>query len=1124
MNTILTALITGTAGVTVFGSLVICPLSAAENSSSPPPGYYRFPTIHGDQLVFTAEGDLWKGGIQGGVAQRLTSHPGSETHPAFSPDGKTLAFAAEYEGPTEAYTMPAAGGLPTRRTYDGVLVESIGWTPDGRLLYSEGDYWTLPDPQLSTLDLANGKTEVLPLSQATRGVFDDKGASLYFTRLPFHRGNVKRYQGGTAENLWKFARGDDEAKPLTADYPGTSRTPMWWKGRVYFLSDRDGTMNLWSMNPDGGDLKQHTQHKGRDAKWPSLSEGRIAYQLGADLRLYDITNGQDALIPITLLSDYDQEREKWVKKPMDFVTSEHLSPNGDRVVLTARGQVFVAPVGPGRFVEVTRQAAVRHRFARFMPDGKSILALSDESGEVEFVQLPANGVGQPESLTKDGKVLRFDGVPSPDGKRIIWGDKDQKLWLFDVEKKETRLIAESPHWFFQDPAWSPDSRWLAYVVAAENEYQQIWIYDTTDGSKQAVTTDRVYSTNPAWSADGKWLYFISERHLQSVVSSPWGARQPEPFFDKLGKIYAMALTNGLRSPFEAPDELHPAKPEKPEKTEKAPEKADDKSSKPGGDKEKTEPEPAKAAKSDAGTTNKSVEVKIEFAGIESRVWEVPVPPGNLSDLAVNEKRLFWLSTDTAVDGKRQVQVLDISNDEPKPKTFAEDVRAFELSSDGKKVLVRKKDSIHVEDTGASAPAKLEKTVDLKGWTFSIRPRDEWRQMFVEAWRLERDYFYDRRMHGVDWPAMLKKYLPTVDRVTDRAELSDLIGDMVGELSALHIRVAGGDLRDGPDEIKPAGLGARLVRDEAGGGWQVDYIYRTDPDYPDKLSPLARPGVNVKQGDIIEMINGEATLSSPHPQAQLRNQAGKQVLLRVKTPGDPSSRDVVVKPVSTGQEAGLRYSDWEYTRRLRVEELGKGDIGYVHLRAMSGEDIAQWTREYYPVYNRKGLIIDVRHNGGGNIDSWILGKLLRKAWFYWQPRVGSPTWNMQYAFRGHMVVLCDEFTGSDGEAFTEGFKRLGLGKVIGNRTWGGEIWLTASNFLVDYGIATAAEIGVYGPEGQWLIEGHGVDPDIVVDNLPHATFKGGDAQLQKAIEYLQEEIRLKPITVPPPPPYPDKSAK
>jgi tricorn protease len=1105
--------------------LLLLPLAATAAS---PLGYYRFPTLHRDVIVFTAEGDLWRVGLAGGTAQRLTAHPGDESHATFSPDGKTLAFAAEYEGPTEVYTMPIEGGLPVRRTFSGGGVEPVGWTPDGKLLYATGRYATLPDEQLAWLDLATGASELLPLSQASQGVFEPLGETLFFTRLPLNRGSVKRYRGGTVENLWSYTHGQPEAKPLTLDYSGPSRWPLWWNGRVYFVTDRDGTMNLWSMDRDGHDLKQHTQHKGWDVKCPALSEGRIVYQLGADLRLYDVAAGTDVALSITLASDFDHQREKWIKKPLEYVTAAHLAPAGDRVALTARGQVFVVPVGPGRLVEATRRPGVRYRDARFFLDGKGLVALSDESGETEFTRLPANGVGRPEQLTRGGKVLRGEGVPSPDGKWLAWPDKDQQLWVSDLERQQPKLVGESPHWGFFDLAWSPDSRWLAYAVAADNQYHQIWIYRVQEGTKTALTSERVYSHSPAWSPDGKWIYYLSDRHLDSLVPSPWGPRQPEPFFDKLTKIYLVALKPDLRSPFEPPDELHPPEKDKDKDKDKKDEKKTDgpagKDDKPAAKEAKDDKKEGADSKAAGSSTNRPVDVEIDLAGLSGRVWEVPVPPGNYSDLAINDKRLFWIAHDTSPEGKAHLQVLDIGNEEPKPKAFAEDIKGYEMSADGKKLLVHKGENYHVEDAAAAAPAKLEKSLDLKGWTFALQPREEWRQMFIEAWRLERDYFYDRKMHGVDWPATLNHYLPVVDRVTDRAELNDLIGEMVSELAALHIRVVGGDQREGPDQIKPGSLGARLGRDEARGGWRVEHIYLTDPDYPDKLGPLARPGVKVKEGDVIEAINGVSTLSVPHPQTLLRNQAGRQVLLRVRPSAAAAAREVLVKPLGREADAELRYAEWEYTRRLRVEKLGQGQLAYVHLRAMGKSDMAQWTREYYPVHDRKGLIVDVRHNGGGNIDSWILEKLIRKAWFYWQPRVGKPTWNMHYAFRGHLVVLCDEFTGSDGEAFTEGFKRLGLGKVIGKRTWGGEIWLTASNWLVDKGIATSAEIGVYGPEGQWLIENHGVDPDIVVDNPPHATFLGEDAQLQRAIDYLQEEIRLHPVEVPPAPPHPDKSAR
>jgi tricorn protease len=380
------------------------------------------------------------------------------------------------------------------------------------------------------------------------------------------------------------------------------------------------------------------------------------------------------------------------------------------------------------------------------------------------------------------------------------------------------------------------------------------------------------------------------------------------------------------------------------------------------------------------------------------------------------------------------------------------------------------------------------------------------------------------MHGIDWTLMKSKYAELVNRVRDRAELSDLIAKMVSEISALHTFVAGGDVRQAPDQVPLGVLGAYLERDEPAGGWIVRHIYRNDPDRPDKRSPLAQPSVNLAEGDVITQINGRATLTAIHPFELLRNQAGKQVLLQVKPAGKTETRDVIVKPISPQQEGDLRYHEWEYTRRAEVEKTSAGRVGYLHLRAMGANDIAQFAENYYPVFNRQGLIIDVRHNQGGNIDSWVLGKLLRKAWMFWKPRVGEPTWNMQYAFRGHMVVLCDEWTASDGEAFAEGFRRLGLGKVIGTRTWGGEIWLTGSNTLADRGVATAAEIGVFGPEKQWLIEGHGVEPDVVVDNPPNATFNGRDLQLEAAIKHLDALIKTKPVPDPVVPSYPDKTLR
>ena len=501
---------------------------------------------------------------------------------------------------------------------------------------------------------------------------------------------------------------------------------------------------------------------------------------------------------------------------------------------------------------------------------------------------------------------------------------------------------------------------------------------------------------------------------------------------------------------------------------------------------------------------------------------MPLPADNYGSLSLDDKRLYVLSRDSGRDAKSVLKTLALDNKKPEAETFLENVGSYELSADRKKLLIRRDKDLFIVDAGAKAPSELAKSaVPLKAWRMHFDVREEWQQMFVEAWRLERDYFYDRGMHGVDWKAVRTRYEPLAARVTDRDELSDVLSQMVSELSALHIFVYGGDAREGQQDIAPASLGGRLVRDDASGGFKVGYIFKSDPDRPDRTSPLARPGVDVHEGDVIEQVNGIPALSVPDLGQLLRGQADHQVLLRVKPAKGGAARDVIATPMTPRQASGLRYDDWEYTRRLNVERQGQGQIGYVHLRAMGAGDMAQWTREFYPVFNRGGLIIDVRHNNGGNIDPWLLSRLMRKAWFYWQPRVGHPYWNMQFAFRGHVVVLIDQDTASDGEAFSEGFRRLGLGKLIGARTWGGEIWLSSSNSLVDRGIATAAEFGVYGPEGAWLIEGHGVDPDMVVDNLPHATYQGGDAQLDAAIKFLGEQIKNSPVPVPPAPPYPIK---
>ncbi len=1105
------------------------PAAGAEQSHK---GYYRDPAVHGDTIVFTSEGDLWTVSIHGGAAQRLTTAPGTESMATISPDGKTVAFLANYEGPNEVYTMPINGGLPERRTWDGDA-QPAGWAPDGRLMIATSRYSTLPGDKLVLVD-SQGKREIVPLAEAAEGAYAADGHTLFFTRWGKQWSSTKRYKGGWAENLWRFD-GESEAVPLTADYEGTSSHPMFANGRVYFLSDRDGVMNVYSMDAQGHDLKEESHQHFFDVDSASLSEGHIVYASGADLWQLDLATGHEAIIPVTLTSDFDQMREHWVQKPLDYLTAFNISPDGGNAAFTARGEVFTLPAKTGRIVKVAGDSSVRFREARFMPDGKTIVALSTQSGETEFWKYPANGVGVAEQWTKDAKVLRWDGATSPDGHWLAHYDKDQQLWLYDIKSGQEKRIAQSMNGDFGDLSWSPDSHWLAYAENADNSFQQIKLMNIDSGKIETITSDRFNSGSPVWSCDGKWLYFLSDRMLKTTVNSPWGPRQPAPHFDRTVKIYQLALTTGLRSPFLPPDELHPDADKDKDKDK---DKGKDSAKK--DDKEPSEAKKADAKKDASKTADekkaedkkdekKSVEVKIDFTDLASRLTEVPVPPGNYGNLQATDKRLCWLNASDDRQEHLALQCLDIANKGDEPDTVMSDVKHYyEISLDRKKLLVGKGDNFYILDSdvkgSALGDAKTlgKAAINLSRWTITTNPREEFRGIFYDAWRLERDYFYDRNMHGVDWPSMRDRYLPLVDRVADRDELNDVISQMVSELSALHTFVQGGDARKPSDHVDLATLGARLRRDEKAGGYVVEHIYLHDPDLPNLAPPLARPDSLVKEGEVIVSIDGVNTLSASDEGALLRGKAGTQVLLHVK-PASGEARDVLVTPISARDDEQLRYTEWEYSRRLEVDKESKGSIGYVHLRAMGPNDIDQWARDYYPVFDRQGLIIDVRHNHGGNIDSWLLGDLLRKAWFYFQPRIGNPSWDMQYAFRGHIVVLCDHETASDGEAFSEGFRRLKMGKVIGTRTWGGEIWLSGSNVQADNGVATAAETGVYA-DGKWLIEGRGVEPDVVVDNMPHETFSGSDSQLQAALKELQDEIKADPRPVPTAPQHPDKSFK
>lgn len=1078
------------------------------SSVATPLGYYRQPAISNNGIVFVAEGDLWRTGLNGGTAQRLTSHAGEENNPAISPDGRLLAFTARYEGPAEVYVMPLAGGAPTRLTYEGDNARVQGWADDGKVLYSSLRYAGKPNQRLLTVDVKTRATAPVPLSEAAEGCM--QGGTLYFARQPLLSDNARRYEGGAAQKLWRFD-GKTEAVPLTADFKGTSRQPLCGASRVYFLSDRDGIMNVWSMNADGRDLKQHTQYKDFDIRGASIAVGadkqeRIAFQRGADLHVLSPGTNQTETLAINLQSDFEHVRTRWIKNPWDLVTDIAPSPTGDRVAITARGQVFVVPAaGAGRRVEVTRVSDTRARRAIFSHDGKSVYTFADRSGEVELWRHPANGVGEGKQLTRDAKVLRERAYPSPDGKWIAHTDKDRNLYLHDVVAGTDRAVDRSARGQYQDIEWSPDSRWIMFSKSSANQFSTLFAYEIAAGKLTLLTSDRYHAYSPAFSPDGKWLYFLSDRNLQSLVTSPWGQRNPEPFFDRQAKIYALALDPAARWPFLPRDELQRAEPEKKDTPPASTAPATDSKAPPS-----TPPATPPAPKASA----------IVLDGIANRLYEVPVPASNLSELSTDGKRLYFLVADAAVERKlnvRSVAIEPVGLVPPVVDAFFDDVRSYALTQDRRKMLIRKANDLFVFDAGKSAPPTLEQAkfaVNLRDWTFPVDPREEWKQMFIDAWRMHRDHFVDKNMHGVDWVKNRAKYEPLLSRITDRAELNDVIAQMIAELGVLHSQVFTADLRRGIDTIDVGGLAGDTEKTPQ--GFRVTKLHNGDLELIEERGPLARAEVNVKAGDIITSVNGISAAGAASLGELLRNQVGRQVLLSIQEAGG-KSRDVIVTPVDARRDRELRYLAWERERGERADRASENRIGYVHLQAMGGADIARWAREFYPVFQREGLIIDLRRNGGGSIDSWIIEKLQRRAWHFWQSRTADePFSNQQLAFRGHVVAIIDGDTYSDGETMAQGLRKLGIATLIGTTTSGAGIWLSDQNRLRDNGIARAAESGSFiddGKERRWITEGLGVTPDLIVDNPPFATYNGSDAQLDAAIGYLMDKIKKEPLKKP-----------
>ncbi len=1047
----------------------------------------RFPTISDQAVVFGYAGNLYTVPQAGGVARRLTSHDGYEMFPRFSPDGKLIAFTAQYDGNTEVYVMPAEGGTPKRLTFTATLTRDdvsdrmgpnnivIGWTPDGKNILFRSRMITFNDfiGQLFTVSVDGGLPEQLPLPRGGFGSYSPDGGKLVYNRVFREFRTWKRYRGGMADDVWTYDFKTKQTERLTDDL-AQDIIPMWVGEKIYFLSDRDAAkrFNLYSMDPKTKATKPLTAYTDFDVKFPSASGKHVVFENGGYLYKLDVATEKVEKIPVRILEDGVSARGGLTnvgKHIADF----GVSPDGKRALFAARGDLFTVPASSGLTRNITATPGAHERNPEWSPDGKTIAYVSDASGEDEIYTLTQDGSETATKITSGADTYKYEIKWSPDGKKIAWTDKKFRLQFVDVGTKQVTLVNQAKAWEIREFTWAPDSKWLAFARQETEGMTKIHLYGVETKLTHEVTDGWHASGSPAFSSDGKYLFFTSARDFTPIYS----ATEWNHAYVDMERIYFVILSKETENPFKVKqDEVNAPSPP-------------------------------------TGPPSSPVTVKVDPDGLKDRIIGLPIRAGNYGNLTAAGGLLYYMGG--AFRQPRTFYAFEVAANR---EINLGQVDGYDLSADGRKMIVTKAGNYGIIDLPR---AQFEfKHLDLSGLEVRLDRQAEWRQIFNESWRQMRDFFYDPGLHGTDWPAIKKKYEVLVPHVKHRYDLTYVIGEMVSELNAGHAYVGGGDAPVVP-RVPTGLLGAKLTKDPETKYYRITKILKGATWDGALKAPLAEVGMDVKEGEFIVRVNGTPTNEVANMYELLLNTVGKPITLHVNaTPNVKGARAVVVTPIA--DESKLYYHDWVQGNIKKVSDATGGKVGYLHVPDMQVAGLNEFAKYYYPQLSKKALIIDVRGNGGGNVSPMLIERLRREIAMVGVARNAAPTVDPGGTLNGPLVCLMNEFSASDGDLFPYRFKTYKMGPLIGKRSWGGVIGIRGSLPFVDGGTLSKPEFSRVDVAGkEWIIEGHGVDPDIIQDNDPAKEFAGVDEQLNKGIEVILEKLKTGERKLPDVPAFPKR---